>query len=106
MTNSISDIIFMVWDMMELAPKHYTIITNLFPLLEMQVKMTSLVTEYDAIGCFDTLKYDIASRLLFGVHVLLCFCNRCGGDTFYRLIFFVSGQDVPWWWPWMYQGTW
>ena len=50
--------------------------------------MTSLVTVYDAVGCFNPQKDDISSWLLVGVHTLLFFCDRCGGDKFFYKIFF------------------
>ena len=59
--------------------------------------MTSLVTLYGYVGCFDTLKDEIELCSLVGVHVLLYSCDRCEVDEFCFLdIFSPSGPGGPW----------
>ena len=57
--------------------------------------MTSLVTLYGYVGCFDTLKDEIEIFSLVGVHVLLCSCDRCEVDEFFFGHFFVFWSRWP-----------
>ena len=43
---------------------------------------------YDAVSCFDPRKYDILFWVLVGLHVLLCFCDRCWGEEFFSIGYF------------------
>ena len=63
--------------------------------------MTSLVTVDNATGFTNPRKYDIEFWFLVGVHVIVFFCERCGGDEFFYQIFSllvqvtqVSGQGI------------
>ena len=52
-------------------------------------KMTSFFIVYYVGVCLDPSKYDIAFWFLVGVHDIICFCERCGGDKFPQLDMFL-----------------